>query len=239
MSRILSLDSATHACSVALMDSERLSERVSESPREHTQRLLPMVDDVLNEQQISLEQVDAIAYSAGPGSFTGLRIGLSIAQGLAYGADIPLVPVSTLEAMALTAIDLLSPPEGSVIVPVIDARMDEIYWSAYHYLGSDQPKKLEACQQERVDSPENCSRQLQTMNANKVVGIGSGWHYDSLNAYYPQADLSFYPRARYIAQLAQNNLQAQTAVSPINAEPVYLRNEIHWKKRERIRTERT
>ena len=239
MSRILSLDSATHACSVALMDGARVSERVSQSPREHTQRLLPMVDELLVEHDISLSDLDAIAYSAGPGSFTGLRIGLSIAQGLAYGADIPLIPVSTLKTMALAAIHVLKPLSGSLIVPVIDARMNEVYWSAYRYQDDAVPNLSEACEREWVSSPEDCYRQLQGFSTDTIVGLGSGWHYENLQNQCPEADLGFYPRAQYVAQLAETYLNTQSAISPINAEPVYLRNEIHWQKRRRIRTERT
>ena len=100
MPTLLALDASSTACSCALIRDQLIVQRFEIAPREHTRLLLPMVDEVLAEAGVSLGQLDAIAYGQGPGSFTGLRIAAGVAQGLAYGADLPLMGVSTLEALA-------------------------------------------------------------------------------------------------------------------------------------------
>ncbi len=141
MPTILAIDTSTDACSVALMiDENTVTESSVIAPREHTQRILPMVANLLKEQGVKLKDVDAIGFGCGPGSFTGLRICISVAQGLVYGADIPLIPISNLYAMAQGVLRL-SLERGSVaqtdesdalVIPIFDARMNEVYWSAYH-----------------------------------------------------------------------------------------------------------
>ena len=124
MPSILALDTSSDACSIALLKSDGTSDiQIEEStvltPREHTQRLLPMIEALLSEQQVPLSALDAIAYGRGPGSFTGLRIGLSVAQGLAYGASLPLLAISSLQTMALTAMRLHKLAPGSVIITAL------------------------------------------------------------------------------------------------------------------------
>ena len=98
--RILAIDTATEACSVALLNDESTDALFELCPREHTQRILPMVQQVLANNQLNLNQLDALAFGRGPGSFTGVRIGIGIAQGLALGAELPMIGVSTLATMA-------------------------------------------------------------------------------------------------------------------------------------------
>lgn len=98
--RILALDTATEACSVALWNDGEIHSLFEVCPREHTQRVLPMVQQLLADQGITLNQLDALAFARGPGSFTGVRIGIGIAQGLALGAGLPMLGVSTLATLA-------------------------------------------------------------------------------------------------------------------------------------------
>ena len=236
MPLILAIDTTTDAWSVALITPDGIKESVSVSPREHTQRLLPMIQQVLEQNEVDLQQLSAVAYGCGPGSFTGLRISLSVAQGLAYGGDLPLVAVSSLQTMAASAVRLKA-LKDCLIVPVIDARMDEIYWSA-HYVNT--AGELETLLAEHVSTPEECYNAINQLSYTTLCGVGSGWHYpifEKINNSKPDVtiDKQFYPLAYDVAELGSALFEAGSVVSPMEAQPTYLRNEISWKKRERIR----
>lgn len=126
--RILAIDTATEACSVALWNNGEKHALFEICPREHTQRILPMVQQVLAESGVTLNQLDALAFGRGPGSFTGVRIGIGIAQGLAMGAELPMIGVSTLATMAQGAFRLTG---ATQVLAAIDARMGEVYWGQY------------------------------------------------------------------------------------------------------------
>lgn len=126
--KILAVDTATENCSVALIMGNEVIARCEYAPREHTTKILPMVDSVLAEAGVKLNQLDALAYGRGPGSFTGVRIGIGIAQGLAFGADLPMIGVSTLAAMAQGS---YRTEQAEQVVAAIDARMGDVYWGQY------------------------------------------------------------------------------------------------------------
>jgi tRNA threonylcarbamoyl adenosine modification protein YeaZ len=126
--RILAIDTATEACSAALWNDGTLCAHFEICPREHTQRILPLVQDVLTESNTSLTELDALAFGRGPGSFTGVRIGIGIAQGLALGAELPMIGVSTLATMAQGA---WRKTGATRVLAAIDARMGEVYWAEY------------------------------------------------------------------------------------------------------------
>ncbi len=126
--RIMAIDTATEACSVALWDNGKTSALFELCPREHTQRILPMVSEILTESGVALSAMDALAFGRGPGSFTGVRIGIGIAQGLALGAELPMVGVSTLMTMAQGAWRVSG---ATRVLAAIDARMGEVYWAEY------------------------------------------------------------------------------------------------------------
>lgn len=123
--RILAIDTATEACSVALWNDGTVNAHFELCPREHTQRILPMVQDILTTSGTSLTDINALAYGRGPGSFTGVRIGIGIAQGLALGAELPMIGVSTLMTMAQGA---WRKNGATRVLAAIDARMGEVYW---------------------------------------------------------------------------------------------------------------
>jgi tRNA threonylcarbamoyladenosine biosynthesis protein TsaB len=120
---ILALDTSTEACSVALWADGAVTERF-ELGSQHSERILPMTQEALAEAGVALTQIDAVAFGRGPGSFTGLRICAGVAQGLAFGADVPVLPVSSLAALAQGI-------EAPGVLAAFDARMDQLYWGAY------------------------------------------------------------------------------------------------------------
>ena len=124
--RILAIDTATEACSAALWNDGNTCAHFELCPREHTQRILPIVQDILTQGGVSLTDLDALAFGRGPGSFTGVRIGIGIAQGLALGAELPMIGVSTLVTMAQGA---WRKQGATRVLAAIDARMGEVYWS--------------------------------------------------------------------------------------------------------------
>ncbi len=246
MTTILAIDTSTDACSVALMTSEEsIIESSIIAAREHTQRILPMIAQLLKEQGVQLKEVDAIAFGCGPGSFTGLRICISIAQGLAYGADIPLIPISNLQALAQAVLRTHNAQQTgdkldahACIIPVLDARMDEVYCAAYQVF---EGSILHPLLGEMVCSPEDCQQAFSGLKASRIYPAGSGWQYDLLNKtelgqdVITQVNKPVHSNAVDIATLAWREYQLGKTIKPIDAEPTYLRNEVSWKKRTRIR----
>src|SRR5271154_5649940 len=125
--RVLAIDTATEACSVALLSGNELIGRSAEGGLSHAQQILGMVEAILAEAQVSLSMLDGIAASIGPGAFTGVRISVAVAQGLAFGAGLQVVPVTTLEALALQ----LMQEGASHALACLDARMSEGYWGCF------------------------------------------------------------------------------------------------------------
>jgi len=236
MTKILALDTSTDACSVALACDGVITEEFAVIPREHTKRLLPMVDQILSAQGISLADLDAIAFGRGPGSFTGLRICLGVVQGLAFGADLPVIPVSTLAAMAAGAYRLLSIEVNKPLLVALDARMEEIYWGLYQH---STESGVIALADEHVMAPDLVEEKLQAIEKGHelpLTGIGPGWHYPAMQALQTEVvHLDFYPHAYDIAALASRAFARGETVDALDAEPVYLRDKVSWKKRQRIR----
>lgn len=230
---LLALDASSSACSVALLrqqvrqngvERECLA-RVEMTPRAHTRRLMPMVDDVLAEANVSAQQLDAIAFGRGPGSFTGLRIAAGAAQGLAFGLDCPLLGVSTLEALALQAHRRY---HFRHVVTALDARMGEIYAATWHCLNDTLSLKSD----EVVIAPANFRLPADETD---WVGVGTGftlWDEFALNAQtaISQHLIDLEPRAEEMAWLAARDLEAGLGQAAHEAQPVYLRNDVAWKK---------
>lgn len=225
-SRILAVDTATEACSVALWCEGDIISRFAISPREHTQKILPMVEEVLAEAEMGLNQLDALAFGRGPGSFTGVRIGVGIAQGLALGANLPMIGVSSLMTLAEGAFRI---SEHEQVLVAIDARMSEIYCAQYQrtseglWIGEET---------EAVLLPDDFK--------NKFTGLsglwgyaGTGWEaYPSLlNDSTSLADSHItLPDAQDMLPIAAQLWQQGKVVAVENVEPTYLRNEVTWKK---------
>lgn len=250
MTNILAIDTATSACSVALTNGDEILARHKLASREHTQLLLPMVDDLLAEGGMTLSQIDVIAFTAGPGSFTGIRIGFGVVQGLAFGAEIPVLPVSSLETLAHTAIRKLG--LSSVfqfeahkqniklecndleIIPMLDARMDEIYWAQFR-IEADTPKNLQRVCTDSLSAPEESCSKVNKFST--VVVVGDGWNYSDRILLEPAImDATLLPEAQDILTIANPLIQAGKAIAIEQASPIYLRDKITWKKRQKLRT---
>jgi len=226
MPRLLAIDTSTEACSVALLDGTQVFEQFIDAPREHVQRLLPMIDALLVDHHIVLRDLDAIAFGRGPGSFTGLRICLGVVQGLAFGAELPVVPVSTLAALAQSFVSD-SIASGSYICAAIDARMDEIYCGWFRV---DTDRLVQAMSAEVVCAPEQMPL-IETFGAAKYA-VGSGWNYRSRMPCtdFAMMDSTQLPHASAIALLGAQALSQGVCLPAEEAQPVYLRNEVAWKK---------
>ncbi|WP_323844743.1 tRNA (adenosine(37)-N6)-threonylcarbamoyltransferase complex dimerization subunit type 1 TsaB [Microbulbifer magnicolonia] len=238
--KILALDTTSGACSAALLCDGQVSERFVRAERDHTRRLLPMVDEVLAEAGLVLGQLDALAVSRGPGSFTGLRIAISCTQGLAFAADKPVIPVSSLAALAAGARRAHPQWQASPIVAMLDARMQQVYWGIY---GAAAPN--DSLVPEAVQNPAQVLQTLQSADLPRpLYGAGPGWHYFSAAAAPAEfaeapvaaTDLEVPIRAREIAELALPLWERGATVSAEELEPLYLRNEVTWQKRQKIRS---
>ncbi|REG86907.1 tRNA (adenosine(37)-N6)-threonylcarbamoyltransferase complex dimerization subunit type 1 TsaB [Marinomonas pollencensis] len=227
MTAILALDTSTPACSVALNIDGVVLEDFRMAPRQHNDLILPMVEQILAQAGLALADLDAIAFGRGPGSFTGLRISAGVVQGLAYGADLPVIPVSTLAAQALEGFQKTGQPYW---LSALDARMGEVYVAGYHVNKVEGHYLIDCLFDEQVAKPEN----LPKFDVS-YQGVGSGWLYDEvLSQLLPskpdQVLLEVAPRAACIAQLAQELFSQGKTVSAYDAMPIYLRDEITWEK---------
>jgi tRNA threonylcarbamoyladenosine biosynthesis protein TsaB len=222
--KILAFDTSSSYCSIALwIDGEILSRNILAEQR-HSEILLPVLQELLAESELTLVQLDGIAFGAGPGSFTGLRIACGVAQGLAFGSGLPVIGISTLEALAQQA-------GANKVITAIDARMGEIYHAAYI---------KSADNWENVSAPILClPRYAPLMTGDNWVGCGSGFdkYCDELKSHYGSSishlNLGFFPHAREMAQLAAQVFKQGLGVDPVEIAPIYLRNKIALKENER------
>nr|WP_255774700.1 tRNA (adenosine(37)-N6)-threonylcarbamoyltransferase complex dimerization subunit type 1 TsaB [Microbulbifer zhoushanensis] len=227
------MDTTSGSCSVALSDGDLVREQFVAAERDHTRRLLPMVDQVLAEAGLKLSDLDALAVSRGPGSFTGLRIAISTTQGLAYAADLPVIPVSSLAALAAGARRQHRDWSTGSIIAALDARMQQVYWGVYSAASPAQSLLPEAVQDPEAVAAVIAGAELDS----PLYGAGPGWHYEGLaTAPVTATDQNCPIHARDIAELARAAGTA-AAVTAEQLEPLYLRNEVTWKKRQKIRSE--
>lgn len=227
--KFLALDTSTEACSVALALDDQIIALDEVCPQQHSKRILPMVQQLLADAGVSLQQLDGIVFGRGPGSFTGVRIGVSVAQGLAFGADLPVFGVSTLAAMAQAA---AIQQNATAVIAAIDARMAEVYIAAY---ALDEAGLMQAITPEIAAKPAALPEVLTSLRfTSQVLGVGTGWQT------YPQAlqqlapaliaDSILFPSAQFMLPFASRAWQQQLFVSAEHAEPVYVRDEVTWQK---------
>lgn len=223
MTTLLALDTATEACSVALLHNGKVLSHYEVIPRLHAQRLLPMIQTLIDEAGIALSAVDAIAFGRGPGAFTGVRIAVGVVQGLAFALERPVLPVSTLATIAQRAYREHAVEQVAV---AIDARMDEVYWGCYRASqGEMQLVGLEA-----VLPPEQAA--LPRGASDEWFGAGTGWcHAARIPTPVRGMDASLLPHAEDLLHLASFAWQRGEAVEADQAQPVYLRDNVATPKK--------
>ena len=222
--KLLAIDTSSVACSVALQSGEQLEVRHEEQAREHTRLLTPMIRDVLAASGVALEELDAIVLGNGPGSFIGMRIAASVAQGLAHGAGTTIVPVSSLAAVAA---EVFATSDAAEAIVTQDAHMNEVYLGVFAR-GSDGlpeerfPERLQSQTRiEELDEAGSASR----------VGAGFGWQRYPVLAEANRDLLSAisdvqYPRARYVLDLGVAALRRGNEIEPQHLVPAYLRSKV-------------
>jgi len=219
--KILALDTSTEACSVAVWVDGALNERFK--LERHSEQILPMVQEVLAEAELSLTQLDAIAFGRGPGSFTGLRIAAGVVQGLAFGANLPVVPVSSLAALAQG----IGVPK---VLAAMDARMHQVYWGTYT---RNAEGLMELAGEEIVIAPQTVPLAV----GEGWVGAGNGWdQYSTLllarfGGRVKEWRKQCYPHAGDVARLGMVGFARGETVSPEKALPIYIRDVIAIKQR--------
>ena len=229
MTTILAVDTSTEACSVALQIGNETIAQYADEPRSHSRLLMPMVQQVLAEAQIKVNQLDAIGVSIGPGSFTGLRIGFAAVQGMAYGADIPVTPVSTLELIAATFKRQQNIQAGDVIT-LLDARMSEFNLGRYRLDKNNQIVALEA------DQLVSTEQALELIKANQPSAIiGDAGNLFESAPQYAELFTPIYPNAIDLLPMAKQQLDQGSAVNIESVDLVYLRGTEAWQKRKRLR----
>lgn len=225
MPTILAIETSSELASCALLEGGTVISRESSGVRTHSQSVLPMVQELLAEAGVKLADCDAVAFGAGPGSFTGVRTACGVAQGLAFGAGLPVLPLVTLEAMALAC---RARTGAADILVVLDARMGEVYWAQYRWADGLQV----------LAAPSLCAPEaVAPLPADRLAACGNGF------AAYPQAFAQSHfaagaladivPHARELARLAERAWADGKALPANLAQPLYLRNKVAYTSAER------
>jgi len=218
--KVLAIETATEACSAAYADDDQIIERFQIDPKGHSERILPMVESVLSEAGVVRAELEAIVFDSGPGSFTGIRIGAGVAQGIALGLDLPLVAVSSLMGLAQGVSRVV---DGcTAVLPAIDARMGQVYWACLvrdpqETTGWRWQQVPQVTEPEAVDDP-----------GIDGIGVGSGWdRYAEILSRNGRTiwHQDRYPSARDLIEVAQRLLCAGSA-TPSTAELTYVRNKV-------------
>lgn len=213
--KILALDTSTEYCSAALWIDGDVRQRLEHAGQTHSQLLLPMVDGLLAEGGLSMRGIDAIAATIGPGSFTGLRIATAVGQGLAFGADVPVMPVGTLDALAHGC-------EAERVATALDARMGELYFAAYQC----GPTGTEVILAPMLVAPES----LPDLPEGDWIGCGNG--FDRLGERIAQRLPSVrvrkdcHPEARHVAAIAAARFEAGERHPAEALVPMYVRDKV-------------
>lgn len=225
--KLLALDTATENISVAIYKDGEEFFKSNLAPQKHAELILPMIDELLKEANLCKRDIDGIVLCTGPGSFTGVRVATSTAQGLALALDLKIATVTSLEALALEA--LSKNMNASYVVSSIDARMNELYLAVY----KNNNGQLQIIGSESVLPYAECAKKLKDLNIDLVncALAGTGIEYLTKEDLFEGNKASvLYPNARYILQEGKRKFELDEALDPADALPLYVRNEVTWKK---------
>jgi tRNA threonylcarbamoyladenosine biosynthesis protein TsaB len=228
MTILLAIETSTEMASVALLSDRGIICRELTGVQTHSQGVLPAIQDILEESGITLQQCDAIAFGCGPGAFTGVRTACGVVQGLAFGADLPIIPVVSLLAMAQAACDLGAETD---FVCVLDARMGEVYWAHYrfqdqHWLQITEPA---------LSTAEQVLLYATSINVILVLGHGAMPNIAGVSGQVVYR----MPHAEHVAKLALLAFSIGKQLYADQAQPLYLRNKIALTTLERARQKTT
>lgn len=223
---LLAIETSTETCSAAIAINGEVLERYQHAPRLHAELLLPWINQLLAEAGIGFSSIDAIAFSRGPGSFTSLRIGIGIVQGLAWASDRPVIPVSSLAATAQSAAD----GDVDVALVALDARMKEVFTGTFEKNSRGLMIPVTA---ERVCAPEA----VQVPGHSETYGIGNAFDrypaLEKLSGHLLGIRPDIWPKASSLVLLAQEWLKTHEPLSADQAQPVYLRDNVAKKEKDR------
>jgi len=218
--RLLALDTSTECCSVALLLDGEVRLRAEMTERSHAELVLPMIEGLLEEAKLGLADLDGLAFGRGPGAFTGLRIASGVVQGLAYGASLPVAPVSSLAAVA----EQVPAGAGEHVLVCNDARMGEVYWGRYR---REPDGSITVVTQESVAPPDRVG--VDSATARHAAGNALG-RYPALRERLEAAGLqlhdNLFPRADAVARLGARILAAGQGVAADQALPLYVRDDV-------------
>lgn len=219
--KLLAVETATECCSAALLADDRVFAASEIAPRRHNEIILPMCEHVLAQGEVGLGQLDAVAFGRGPGTFTGVRLAAAVVQGVALARDLPVVPVSSLAALAQA---VYHEHRCTQALPCIDARMREVYYALYEV---NRDAVMQLIGDEHVISPSSIEVEV----GDDCIGAGSGWkaYAEVLSAQFPKItayDAEAFPRAEYVARLGQYHFERGHTVAATQALPVYLRDQV-------------
>tara|TARA_Y100001935_G_C17310848_1_gene516029 strand:- start:3788 stop:4474 length:687 start_codon:yes stop_codon:yes gene_type:complete len=224
--KILAIDTTESSCSAALMIDQEILEQFDIVPRSHSEFILPMINSLFNEANVKINQLDAIAFSRGPGSFTGVRISSAVAQGLAIAAEIPTIPISSLLALAQGVYRIEA---ASNVFVGLDARMSEVYWATCRL---NENKFMEffseeaVCAPDKINLPEDCH----WCCAGSAIDEYSHIFMKNFKNHNLKECRNFSIHAQDIALLAKLELDKGNIIDPSNALPIYLRDNVAKKK---------
>ncbi len=222
--KLLALDTSSVSCSVAVTLDDTIFEHYEEQPREHTRLLVPMIQAVLNESKVALSELDAIVLGNGPGSFIGMRIAASVAQGLAYGSGLKIVPVSSLAAVAA---EVFADGDAAEVVVTQDAHMSEVYLGIFARGPDGLPV---ASMSERLQAQGRII-ELNDDARGPRIAAGAGWQrypdlLDQNIDYIDAVSERLHPRAANLLKLGAQSLKTGSSVAPAEIMPAYLRQKV-------------
>lgn len=225
--KLLALETSTENCSVALLNEDKITFKSELAPQHHAEIIIPMIDSLLKENDVSKDDLDGIVLSQGPGSFTGVRIAASTAQGLALGLEKKVALVTSLETIAVEAISN-SNTTPDYVVSSIDARMGEVYLAVY----KNENGKLVLLDEERVLKPEDAITTIKSLlKSQNYLLAGTGIAVLQKHGFDTESKVSAdFPQAQFILKKGSELFEKGNVVDASQALPLYVRNEVTWKK---------